>query len=124
MTNDESFRKLMTEHLAELQKSGNNVEIHLIHEDKSTDNSDVRKMWQSKKDAGTLAGCGLIGCMTMDEIDDMDEQITKAMSEWTRLAGLPSPRLNYYGVADENIFLKEKVKMLERRLKDLQPDGE
>lgn len=82
---------------------------------------DIRFGWNKAKEAGELAGCGLIGRMTMDEIDDMDEKITKVIREWVRLAGISAPRLNYYELVVENALLKKQVQALEKQAK--QPDG-
>jgi len=57
--------------------------------------SGLRESWLKAKEEGRLTGCGLIGEMTMDDIEDMRERVDVAMTAWQKLAGCkPSQIVN------------------------------
>lgn len=46
----------------------------------------LRTSWETAKREGRLSGCGLMGNLTMDEIEELEEKVKVAMSTWAKLA--------------------------------------
>lgn len=47
----------------------------------------IRDGWEQAKKENRLTGCGLMGEMTMDDIEDLEVKVKEAMTTWARLAG-------------------------------------
>lgn len=48
---------------------------------------DLRSSWAAGKKAGTLTGCGLMGKLTMEEIEELQVKVDDAMTFWSKMAG-------------------------------------
>jgi hypothetical protein len=49
--------------------------------------SNLREGWLKAKEEGRLTGCGLMGNLTMDDIEDLQRRVEEAMTTWSRLSG-------------------------------------
>lgn len=72
---------------------------------------DIRASWEKAKEEHRLTGCGLIGNLTMEDIEGLTDQVEIAMSLWSRLAGTNAPAPQR--VTKSHHELEDHVKYLE-----------
>lgn len=77
---------------------------------------DIRSQWEKAKKEGRLTGCGLMGNLTMDDIEELKGRVETAMSEWARLAG----NIRFRSLPDNPVLreaeLRTKVNDLEETI--------
>jgi hypothetical protein len=72
-----------------IDKYKKNVSIPTENYEANYSGHGLRGGWEQSKKQGKLTGCGLLGNLTMDEIESLQYQIEEATSVWSNLAGLP-----------------------------------
>lgn len=94
--------------------------------DQYNEYSCIRKSWEEAKKKNQLTGCGLMGRLTMDEIEELKTRVETAMTEWARLAGnmkfrsLPSdPMIKELETNKSIRDLEDKVTVLTLELQGL-----
>lgn len=86
--------------------------------------------WQKAKQEGKLTGCGLMGNLTMDDIEDLRDRVDTAMTTWRRLSGYGpiNKQSESKAVIDSEVFLTikeltEEIKKLRKEVNDMKTEN-
>ncbi len=88
-----------------------------IRSDKPASKTPSGTSWKIAKESGSSTGCGLMGSLTMDDIEELKDQVEEAMTVWSRLAGLNTkkkgdPHMTIKDLQSENDKFKAEIEQL------------